>query len=177
MKAVRVYAQVLVDVALAPGSGVDLGRMIRELSSFAGLIETSEQARKVFENPALSDSERQSTLKALVGKVDLGAVSERFLNLLLKRGRLELLPEIVREVELIEVERKGGVVGELVSAVELDAAAIESIAEALGKRLKKPVRLQQKTDAGLIAGMRVTVGGVTYDGSVKTKLEKLSDLN
>ncbi len=177
MKAVRLYAQVLVDVALAPQSGVDLGRVIRELSAFSASFSESEIAHKVFENPAITEEERQKGLKALTSKFDLGATSERFLAILLRRGRLNLLAEIIREVEWIEIERRGGVMGEVVSAVALEPATLAGIAEALGKRLNKPVQLKQKTDPTLIAGMRVTVGGITYDGSVKGKLDKWSELN
>jgi F-type H+-transporting ATPase subunit delta len=177
MKAVRLYAQVLVDVALAPQSGVDLGRVIRELSAFSATFSESEIAHRVFENPAITEEERQKGLKALTSKFDLGATSERFLAILLRRGRLNLLAEIIREVEWIEIERRGGVMGEVVSAVALEPATLAGIAEALGKRLNKPVQLKQKTDPALIAGMRVTVGGITYDGSVKGKLDKWSELN
>ncbi len=177
MKAVRLYAQVLVDVALAPQSGIDLGRVIRELSSFSTSFGQSEVAHKVFENPAITEEERQKALKALTSKFDLGSTSERFLTILLRRGRLNLLEEIIREVEWIEIEKRGGVMGEVVSAVALEPEALSGIAEALGKRLNKPVQLKQKTDPALIAGMRVTVGGITYDGSVKGKLDKWSELN
>ena len=177
MKAVRLYAQVLVDVALAPQSGIDLGRVIRELSAFSTSFGQSEVAHKVFENPAITEEERQKALKALTSKFDLGSTSERFLTILLRRGRLNLLEEIIREVEWIEIEKRGGVMGEVVSAVALEPEALSGIAEALGKRLNKPVQLKQKTDPALIAGMRVTVGGITYDGSVKGKLDKWSELN
>jgi len=177
MKAVRLYAQVLVDVALAPGSGIDLGRVIRELATFSASFSQSEMAGKVFENPAITEDERQKALKALISKFDLGATSERFLSILVRRGRLNLLAEIIREVEWIEIEKRGGVMGEVVSAVALEPETLSGIAEALGKRLNKPVQLKQKTDPALIAGMRVTVGGITYDGSVKGKLDKWSELN
>ena len=80
----------------------------------------------------------------------------------------------MNEVEIIETEKKGGVIGELVSAVPIDAGALDGIKSALSKRLNKPVQLKQKIDSSLIAGMRVTISGITYDGSVKGKLDKLS---
>jgi F0F1-type ATP synthase delta subunit len=65
----------------------------------------------------------------------------------------------------------------VVSAVALEPETLSGIAAAIGKRLNKPVQLKQKTDSALIAGMRVTVGGITYDGSVKGKLDKWSEQN
>jgi len=176
MKAIRMYAQVLVDVALAPATQFDLQASIRELTSFSKMFDESPALGKVFENPAIGESDRQKVLKELCTKVSLGESSTRFVNLLAKRNRLNLLSEIIKEVEVIEIEKKGGLIGEVVSAVALDAAVVTGISEALSKRLKKPVQLKQKVDTALIAGMRVTVSGVTYDGSVKGKIEKLSGI-
>ena len=72
------------------------------------------------------------------------------------------------------VAKKGGLVGELISAVPLESGVASSVAEALSKKLQRVIQLKEKVDPGIIAGMRVTIGGVTYDGSVKGKLEKLA---
>ena len=176
MKAVRLYAQVLVDVAMAPQSGLKLDAILVQLTSFSKLLEESPMFANVIDNPTIGDEDKQKILKELATKVDLSQISTRFLSLLVKRNRFGLLPQIVSEIENIETERKGGVIGELVSAAPIDTATLNGVTEALAKRLKKPVHLKQKTDTSLIAGMRVTVGGVTYDGSVKGKLDKLSSI-
>ncbi len=176
MKAVRLYAQVLVDVALSPQSGIKLDAILTELSEFSKMTVESPMFLAVFDNPSIGDVEKQKILNEFAQKVKLTPVAARFLSLLVKRNRLGILPQVVVEIENIETEKKGGMTGELVSAAPIDAATLSGITEALSKRLNKPVRLKQKTDSSLIAGMRVTVGGVTYDGSVKGKLNKLSSI-
>ncbi len=175
MKAVRLYAQVLVDVALAPSSGLDLVKLVTELELFRALLESSDLVLKTFGGPVVSEDEKQKALKLLCEKAGIGPVAARFLSMLNKRGRLSLLPGILKEVEVLQIERKGGVVGELVSAVALDGAVLSGLTEALTKQMKKPVSLSAKVDASLIAGMKVTIGGVTYDGTVRSKLDKLAN--
>jgi F-type H+-transporting ATPase subunit delta len=170
MKAVRLYAQVLVDVATGSGS---LDAVTGELKEFAKMIDETPMFLKVFDNPSMADDDKQKALDGLLAKVKVSALSARFLAILVKRKRVGILPEVLAEVETIQVEKKGGLMGELVSAIPLEAGVAASVAQALSKKLNKTVQLKEKVDPAVIAGMRVTVGGVTFDGSVKGKLDKL----
>jgi F-type H+-transporting ATPase subunit delta len=174
MKAVRLYAQVLVDVVSAPQSGMTLDRMKAELSKFVEMIQESPLFLRVFDNPTLAEEDKQKALKEFAKRSDVSALTEKFLGLVTKRNRMSLLPDILHEIEVIQVEKAGGLVGKLVSAVPLEAGMVTDVAQALSKKLNKPVQLKPQVDRALIAGMRVTVAGVTYDGSIKSKLEKLT---
>jgi F-type H+-transporting ATPase subunit delta len=175
MKAVRLYAQVLADVATAPNSGVKLDALLVELNSFNTSTSGSAIFSKVFANPTLGDDEKQKALAELMKQAGLSPLSSRFLSLLARRNRLEILAEILKSVEQLQVERSGGLTGELVSAMPLAPDVVTGIQSALAKRLNKPITLKQKVDPSLIAGMRVTVSGVTYDGSVRGKLDKFAE--
>ncbi|MBU6152715.1 MAG: ATP synthase F1 subunit delta [Bdellovibrionales bacterium] len=176
MKAVRLYAQVLVDVAMAEKSGVDLLSVTSELQSFATALCGNQQGLKVFESPMFSEDEKTKGLKAICEKARLSPFSARFLNLLLRKARLDLLPAILSEVERLQVERRGGLVGELVSAIALDPSTMVEITEAFSKRFQKPVQLSSSVDPALIAGIRVTISGVTYDGTIRSKLARFAGM-
>jgi F-type H+-transporting ATPase subunit delta len=175
MKAVRLYAQVLVDVLLAPGSKFSMESVLGELDGFAKLTIESPLMIKVFDNPVMGDDEKQKSLKAFSQKMNLSPLSEKFISMLIKRNRLGILAEILTEVESIQVQKNGGMIGELVSAIPLDAGTVSTIAQAISKKMNKTVRLKEKVDPSLIAGLRVTVGGTTFDGSVRTKLNQVKD--
>lgn len=173
MKAVKLYAKVLVDVLGAPGAKYSIDSVLRELTSFAQLSVDSPIALKVFDSPVISDDEKQKVLKAFSSKMDLCSFSENFILMLMKRNRIQILPQILSQVDVIQTEKSGGLIGELVSAVPLDAGAVAAISQAVSKKMNKPVRLKEKVDPSLIAGLRVTVNGLTYDGSIQTKLNQV----
>ena len=52
---------------------------------------------------------------------------------------------------------------------------VEALAKAFGKKLNKRVAFHVSTDPSLLAGMKVTVNGVTYDGTLRSQLQKLRD--
>ena len=175
MKAIRLYAQILVDVISGTASsGLSLKAVMAELIAFADLFKESPLVLKIFDNPTLAEEEKQKALKELSIKSQQSPLSQRFLSLLVKRNRLGLLPEILKEVEVIQLEKTGGLMGTITSAVPLDREVASNVAQALSKKLNRTVQLKEEVDPGIIAGMRVTVGGITYDGTVKSKLNKLA---
>ena len=175
MKAIRLYSQVLVDVLSAPGSKFSMESVIKELDAFSKLAVESPLMIKVFDNPVLGDDEKQGALKLFSQKMNLSPISEKFISMLIKRNRLGILGSILTEVESIQVQKSGGLIGEVVSAIPLDAGTVNSIEMAISKKMNKKVHLKEKVDPSLIAGLRVTVGEKTYDGTVRTKLNKVKD--
>jgi len=175
MKAVRLYAQVLVDVLSSPDTKISMEMTLKELDGFSKLLTESSMMVKVFDNPVLAETEKQKALAAFVQKMSMSHMSEKFLSMLMKRNRLEILPQILNEVEAIQVQKSGGLMGELISAIPLDGSTVSSITQAISKKMNKTVRLKEKVDPSLIAGLRVNVGGATFDSSVRTKLNKVKD--
>jgi len=91
------------------------------------------------------------------------------------KHRFGFLAEVRDAFEEYRVERAGGVVASLVSAEPLGAEEIEGIGALLKKRFGRHVFLRASTDARLVAGVKVTVGGVTYDGTLRTQLQRLRE--
>jgi F-type H+-transporting ATPase subunit delta len=174
MKAIRLYAQVLIDVAQAPASGLDLQAVMADLRSFSASFNESQIAQKAFESPVVTEEEKGRILVAWCDRIGISPVAKRFLSMLARKGRLDSLEQIIKEAEALQIERKGGLIGEVVSAVPLDAAVLSGVIEALSKRLQKQVHLNTRVDPSVIAGMKVTIHGVTYDGTVRAKLDRMA---
>jgi F-type H+-transporting ATPase subunit delta len=168
MKPSKLYAQVLVDAAQG-----QLATVKEDLQKFQIMWNESPLLVQVLSNPTISDEEKGKVTESLLKKLSLSKLAERFVILLVKRNRANLLREIFLELSSIQVSREGGLLGELVTAVSVEPSVIEGVALALSKKLNKKVILTERVDASLIAGMRVTVGGVSYDGSIQGKINQL----
>ena len=114
----------------------------------------------------------------LVGLVAGAAAAEgparNFLDVLAENRRLGLLPEIAAQYEVLRTEAEKVADVEVVSAMELDAAQQERLAQALRARLGREVRMHTRTDASLIGGAIVRAGDLVIDGSLKGRLERLA---
>ena len=62
------------------------------------------------------------------------------------------------------------------SASPLTAAQQQSIAAALKERLGREVKLETKIDENLIGGAVIRAGDVVIDGSLRSRLEALSNV-
>jgi F-type H+-transporting ATPase subunit delta len=179
MNVARTYAKVLYETACenknTPEVAKTCDELERALSQLAGLIKTNHDLRVVLESPIATGKEKSAVLAALGEKLGQPDLLNRFLSLLAAKGRLSSFGEIAALFRVVRLEAEGGIPGQLVSAEAMSESDIESLAQAFSKKLGKRVSFDTATDADLLAGVKVTVGGVTYDGTLRTQLEKLRD--
>lgn len=130
-------------------------------------------AQSVFSNPKMSKAQRAEIfLEALGGKAD--AKVSNFVNLLATYDRLSALPEISAQFEVLKAEVESVVEGTLYSAKEVDAKQEKAIIDALSKRLNKTVKLHTEIDESLIGGVKIKVGDLVIDGSMRARLDKMA---
>ena len=103
----------------------------------------------------------------------LDAAMRNFVAVLAENRRLPLLPEIAAHYEVLRAQIENTVDVEVVSAVALDAAQTETLRQALDKRLKRRVRMQNRVDPTLLGGAVIRAGDLVIDGSLKGRLERL----
>ena len=101
------------------------------------------------------------------------APAARLLEILLERGRVELLPELAQEFRKIEARMLERVAVEVTTARSLDPAMEKNVLASLEKFTGKKVRLTQVVDPTVLGGARTRIGSVVYDGTLSTRLEKL----
>jgi F0F1-type ATP synthase delta subunit len=57
----------------------------------------------------------------------------------------------------------------------MNEADVKNLAKAFSEKLGKRVAFQSSTEPALLAGLKVTVNGVTYDGTLRSQIQKLRD--
>lgn len=123
--------------------------------------EAQRTARKLFE--AVTES----------GKVDLqlvrGIVNR--LSSTKPRGYLQVIVALWRLVKL-EIEQNNAIVE---SAVALDSAMQSKVTADLQSKYGNQIETTFVVNPELIGGMRIRVGSDVWDGSVKNRIERLSN--
>jgi ATP synthase F1 delta subunit len=129
-------------------------------------------ATRLLSNPAIPASSRIEVLdRLLAGDVD--GVQRNLLALLVRRGRFEQLPAVIREFTRLYREREGIVEAHVTASTTLDDSELEALRARLQTMTGKRIELQQTTDPELLGGIQVRVGDQLIDGSVKGRLERL----
>jgi F-type H+-transporting ATPase subunit delta len=97
----------------------------------------------------------------------------RFLRVLNRHGRLDLMRVVQREAQSIWDRRNRRIPVKVRSAVPLDEGQLQSLRDRLARLVAGTPILNVSTDPTLIGGLVVQVGDTLYDASVKSRLAQL----
>jgi F-type H+-transporting ATPase subunit delta len=155
---------------LADGAGA-LGRWSEMLGALAQVAQDARVQRAVAD-PNLSDAQVAGLFIAILGG-KLSAEAENFVRVLAENKRLELLPEIRAQFEVLKNEREGVIEAEVQSAFELTEAQVADIVQRLEKKTGRKVKARVSVERELIGGVKVMMGDKVIDGSARAQLAAL----
>ena len=159
------YAAALYDLAQTDNMG---------LTGAAQELLEQEQLWKVLTSSAVQVEEKKELIRSAAPLAGLEPL-KAFLCLLAEEGHLDLFPDILEEVHQLELAADGGAVCVMTCAHKPDQAALDDVRRAVCRlRNLDRVVLQVKIDPELLGGFVLEVQGVTYDRSVKGRLERLA---
>ena len=147
----------------------------RELDALVALWNGSEDIRRSLCNPVFKPSQKRSILQSLLPRVAPTREVQNLALLLLERGRIAILPAIARAYQEMCDDRLGRTRATVKSARPLDAATQAQILQALQRYTGKTVIMTTEVDPTLIGGIVAHVAGLVLDGSVKARLEAMSN--
>jgi F-type H+-transporting ATPase subunit delta len=165
----EVYATALAEAALEKGALEDVGE---EMASFAKTWDERRDVRNFFLSGAIQKDAKQKAVEAAFrGKAsDLFA---DFLQVLLHRGRLWLLPDAADAFRKILDRRGNRVPVTITTATPLSADQLQAITLRLRAAIGKEPMVTQEVKPALVGGAILRVGDVVADGSVRKKLSEL----
>lgn len=145
-------------------------------SDTLGLLAAIVQDEKVgttISNPKFESDQRVSLVLDICGK-HLDVEGQNLVRLLVRNGRLSVLPEIASIYEGLKNESQGSLDVEVVSAYKMTKAQENTLAAALKKRLDREIRVTSEINRDLIGGVIIRAGDLVIDGSVQGRLRKLA---
>ena len=157
---------------LAQDEGV-LDAVAADLHGLRDMVEGSADLERLIRSPVLSREEQGRALAALAERAGFGELTKRFLGVLAHKRRLFALPDIVEAYDAMLAEHKGEVGAEVVSAVPLSAAQLESVRRHLSAAVGQTVKLSTSVDPNLLGGLVVRLGSRMIDASIRTKVHQL----
>ena len=98
-----------------------------------------------------------------------------FMRVLAENRRLQLLPQIYQQFEVLKANREKTVEVNVVSATEISTEQQNKLASALSAKLEREVNMQVSVDDSLIGGAVVRAGDTVIDGSIRGRLAKLAE--
>lgn len=148
----------------------------QSLAAIAELYENSKlEVADALTNPLYPLEARQKVMAKIAESIDADAILTSFLNLLIEKKRVDVLPDIAREVQVM-VDREENIShGSVTSAIKLNKALLKKIQATLEKITGNKVILETQVDPSIIGGIVAKVGDLVLDGSIRTQLNGLKE--
>lgn len=165
----RPYAQAAFDLAKAAGDLKSWSDMLQLVSA----VSTDTNIADLIGNHSIN---RNKLVDLIIDICDKGLDDQgkNFVRVLGENKRLNVIAEIAMLYEKHRAEAEKVVEAEVISAFAMSDAQQSQLAEALKKRLGSEVNLVTKIDESILGGAIVRAGDLVIDGSVASKLNKLS---
>ncbi|CAH1042708.1 MULTISPECIES: F0F1 ATP synthase subunit delta [Halomonadaceae] len=140
---------------------------------FLSAAVANSDVRRLLGSPKLENDKKVALLSDMLSEKQEGL--SRFLDTLADQGRLLALPFIAEQFEYLRAEHEQRVEVTVTSAYKLTAAQQTKLANALKKRLNREISITTQVDKTLIGGVILRAGDTVIDGSVRGRLNRLSE--
>jgi F-type H+-transporting ATPase subunit delta len=153
----------------------EVDSMLRDMQMIRSTLESSPNLRKALVSPVIRDEKKRDIIiEVFGGKItDLTA---KLIDILSDKSRLGLLYSITTSFEKLYNIHAGILEISINTAFELDSNQINQIVKVIGTSTGKEIKHTVKLDKDLIGGVAIKYGDTVVDGSVKNKLEQLTEL-
>lgn len=163
------YAKAMYEIAAQEGRTLEVED---ELRTLVIVLNDDKEVSQFIDSPKISEADKWKVLAAgLEDKVSAPVVS--LAKLLVERGRIEILPELLNSYIRITGDALGLANATVYTTYPLNEQEKENIAAEFGALVNKKVRVINEIDSELLGGMKVRIGDTLYDGSLAGKLSRL----
>ncbi len=164
------YASALFELAQEQGQ---LDQVDSDLGKFQGMLDQSDDLKRLVKSPAFAAEEQQRALGAVMDWASIGATTGNFLKVVARNRRLFATEDMIKTYRALLARHRGEVSAEVKSAVVLTEEQLAALKEKLKSTYGKDVRLDAAVDPSLLGGLVIKVGSRMFDSSLKTKLSNL----
>ncbi len=144
------------------------------LNTLSGAISSSKEIRVALSSPLMSDSNKVDSLLSAIGD-NIDKSVDNFIKLLGENGRLDLIPEISRQINTQLQKQSNNYQGLVYSSKKLNKTDMTQLEKTLSKHTGSNITLEEiKSD---IDGIKVLVDdlGIEVNFSKKRVKEQLID--
>lgn len=163
------YAKSLIELAEEKGI---LEEVNRDMELFLEVCEENRMFKLAIKNPIIKNDKKLSILKNVFEK-KVSKLTILFFELISRKNRESMLPEVAEEFHKQYNVLKGVVAAEVVTTFPLDDTLRAEIKKLVKAQFNREAELTEKIDESLIGGFILTVGDKQINESLNSKLKEL----
>ena len=163
------YALALLEIGKENSS---LKSISQDVENLIMIYSKNKDFENIIKNPTYSKIDQTKIMKRLSELVKLSETMVNFLLLLIEKRRIFFLSKILSSFQNLINKERGELQAILISAQNLKDEEIKKVSDELSKSINKKIKFKFKVDKDLIGGIKVQLGSLMIDTSIRSKLIK-----
>jgi F-type H+-transporting ATPase subunit delta len=164
----RVYAEALFEAARDRDK---LDAIHDQLDEFSDAVAQNRDLQVFLFSPYFSSEEKRDGIERAISGADPELTN--FLELLIEKHRMPVIFRVRSQFDELWAEANKRLEVTLTSAVELDPKIVERVGNEIERQTGRTIDLRSEIDEGILGGLRLQVGNMVLDASLRSKLETL----
>ena len=167
------YALALYELA---NENLELEAVEKNVNELLKIYNTSEDLKNFIKNPTQSQLTQLEILDKMSAQMNFSKIIKNFLSVLVIKRRIFFINKIFLNFLSLVSKQKGELKASLVSSKNLTSEELNILNKELSQTMGTPISFDFKVDENLIGGMKVQIGSLMIDTSIKNKLKKYEQI-
>ena len=167
------YSRALFEVANETN---ELNKIETDAKNFLAIFNSSLEIKNFIKNPTQSINNQIKAINLLSEKIGFSKNMKNFLLLLIEKKRIFFTEKIIETFLSLCSKKRGEVKASLISSKKLSQTELDEIGRDLSKSMGLNIKFNYKFDEKLIGGLKLQLGSIMIDTSIKNKLKKFEKI-
>ena len=150
----------------------DLDKVENDIKNFKLIYDKNLEVRNFIKDPSQIITEQNKLVNLISDKLNFSKNVQKFLLLLIEKRRIFFVNKIIESFLRLCSQKRGEIKASLISSKELSQTELNEISTDLSKSMGSTLKFDYKVDKELIGGLKLQLGSIMIDTSIKNKLKK-----
>jgi len=144
----------------------------KDIKELLDVYTTNEDLKSFINNPTQSQVSQLEILKKISIQMGLSTIVKNFLSILVTKRRIFFLNTIFLNFLSLASKKRGELIASLTSSKNLTNEELKNLNTELSQAIGASVAFNYNVDETLIGGLKMQIGSLMIDTSIKNQLKK-----
>ena len=150
----------------------DLDKVENDIKNFKLIYDKNSEVKNFIKDPSQIINEQNKLVNLISDKLNFSKNLQKFLLLLIEKRRIFFVNKIIESFLRLCSRKRGEIKASLISSKELSQTELNEISTDLSKSMGSILKFDYKVDKELIGGLKLQLGSIMIDTSIRNKLKK-----
>ena len=154
----------------------ELDKTENDIKKFQFLLNSSLEIKNFIEDPTQSKNFQIKAINFLSKELEFSKNLQNFFLLLVKKKRIFFIIKIFQSFLQLCSKKRGEIKASLISSKDLSQSELDRMNKELSETMGSSLIFDYKIDKNLIGGLKLQLGSIMIDTSIKNKLKKYEQM-